>query len=594
MKRIALIVSLLAQVAFAQPGPDNLIANISGRTTISLDGTWNAIVDPYETGMRARFYENATPKDKSDLVEYNFGAAGTLKVPGDWNTQRDSLMFYENPLWYQRYFSYHRRPHTRTFVYFGAAHYHCRAWLNGKKLGEHTGGFTAFNFEVTDSLNEGDNSLVVEVNNARQADGVPGLDSDWWNYGGLTRSVELVEVPETFVQAYFVQLVKGSLNEIAGWVRLNNASQAQSVSLEIPEINFKKSLTTDAQGYAEFRFPAQLKLWSPDEPKLYQVLIATNRDKVEDQIGFRTIETRGTQILLNGKPIFLRGISMHEEAPFRDGRSYSEEDGATLLGWAKELGCNFIRLAHYPHNETFIRLADRKGLLVWSEVPVYWHIAWDNPATLENAEAQLRDMVARDHNRAAVIFWSLSNETPLEPGRLEFIGKMAAYARTLDSTRLITSAMNHSDKPDANTRLMNDPLGEVLDVLGWNEYLGWYEGRPEDADHITWKTSYEKPLIMSEFGGGALYGKHGDEQTRFTEEYQAGLYRHQLPSLSKTPSLAGMSPWVLMDFRSPRRFLAGVQDFHNRKGLISDKGQRKQAFYVLQKFYSEAKQRANQ
>ena len=589
MKRIALIFALLSGLALAQPGPTNLIANIPGRTTTSLDGTWNAIVDPYETGLRAKFYENAKPKDKSELVEYNFDMAGTLKVPGDWNTQRDSLLFYESPLWYQRYFSYHKPANARAFVYFGAAHYQSRVWLNGKKLGEHTGGFTAFNFEITDSLNQGDNSLVVEVNNARRADGVPGLDSDWWNYGGLTRSVELVELRETFVQDYLVQLAKGSLNQIAGWVRLNGASRAQAVSIEIPEINWKKSVTTDAQGYAEFQASAPLKLWSPEDPKLYRVVISSNGDRVEDQIGFRSIETRGTQILLNGKPIFLRGVSMHEEAPFRDGRSYSEEDGSTLLGWAKELGCNFIRLAHYPHNETFIRLADRTGLLVWSEVPVYWHIAWDNPATLENAEAQLRDMVDRDQNRAAVIFWSMSNETPIEPGRLEFISKLADYARKLDGTRLITSAMNHSDKPDANTRLMNDPLGGVLDVLGWNEYLGWYEGHPEDADHITWKTSYQKPLIMSEFGGGALYGKHGDEQTRFSEEYQAGLFRHQIASLRKTPSLAGMTPWVLMDFRSPRRFLPGVQDFHNRKGLVSDKGQRKQAFYVLQKYYGERK-----
>ena len=208
---------------------------------------------------------------------------------------------------------------------------------------------------------------------------------------------------------------------------------------------------------------------------------------------------------------------------------------------------------------------------------------------MENAETQLRDMVDRDQNRAAVIFWSMSNETPLEPGRLEFISKMAEYARALDGTRLITSALNNWDKRDPDVRVLNDPLGQVLDVLGWNEYLGWYEGRPEDLDHTPWKTSYGKPLIMSEFGGSALYGKHGDEQTRFSEEYQAGLYRHQLASLRKTPALVGMSPWVLMDFRSPRRFLPGVQDFHNRKGLVSDKGQKKQAFYVLQKYYEELK-----
>jgi beta-glucuronidase len=588
MKRIVLLLLLLAGVAHAQPAPSDLITNIPGRTTISLQGTWNAILDPFETGLHMKFFENAHVKDKSELIEYNFDVAGTLKVPGDWNTQRDSLMFYENPVWYQRYFSYHKRANTRVFVYFGAAHYFSRVWLNGKKLGEHTGGFTAFNFEVTDSLNDGDNSLVVEVNNARHADAVPGLDSDWWNYGGLTRSVQLVELPQTFVQDYFIQLAKGSQNEIAGWARLSDA-QSRSLTIEIPEINLKKSVTTDAHGYAEFRVPAQLKLWTPEDPKLYHVLISSGGDKVEDQIGFRTIETKGTQILLNGKPIFLRGISMHEEAPFRDGRAYSEEDAETLLGWAKELGCNFIRLTHYPHSETFIRLADRKGILLWSEVPVYWHIDWNNPATLDNAETQLRDMIARDHNRAAVVFWSMSNETPLEPGRLEFISKMASYARTLDGTRLITSALNNWQKVDANTRLLNDPLGAVLDVLGWNEYLGWYEGKPEDLDHTTWKTSFDKPLIMSEFGGGAVYGKHGDEQTRFTEEYQAELYRHQLPSLKKTPSLAGMSPWVLMDFRSPRRFLAGVQDFHNRKGLVSDKGQKKQAFFVLQQFYGEMK-----
>ena len=588
MKRLALfvVITLCCGVGRAQTTP--LVGNIPGRTTISLDGSWNAIVDPFETGLSARFYENAKAKSKSDLVEYNFDLAGTLKVPGDWNTQRSELMLYEDPVWYQRSFDYHKRAHTRVFVYFGAANYLSRVWLNGKKLGEHQGGFTPFNFEITDTVMESGNSLVVEVDNTRHMDAVPSLKSDWWNYGGLTRSVQLVEVPETYIQDYFVQLAKGSSGEIAGWVRVSGASSPQTVSLEIPEIKLKKAVTTDAQGYAEFRVPAQLELWSPDDPKLYRVVIASGDDKVEDQIGFRTIETRGAQILLNGKPIFLRGISMHEEAPFREGRPTTDEENGILLGWAKELGCNFVRLTHYPHNEALIRMADRKGLLVWTEIPVYWSIAWQNPATLETAEQQLREIVARDHNRAAVIFWSMSNETPTdEPGRLEFIKTLAAEARKLDSTRLITSAMNRGEKVDDHTRLLKDPLGEFLDVLGWNEYVGWYEGRPEDLDRIEWKTAFDKPLIMSEFGGSALYGMHGDAQTRFSEEYQADLYHHQLGSLRKIPSLVGMSPWVLMDFRSPRRNLPHIQDFHNRKGLISDKGQRKQAFYVLQKFYAE-------
>jgi beta-glucuronidase len=276
---------------------------------------------------------------------------------------------------------------------------------------------------------------------------------------------------------------------------------------------------------------------------------------------------------------------MHEEAPFREGRAFSQEDAQTLLGWVKELGCNFVRFAHYPHNENEIRLADRVGLLVWSEIPVYWDIDWSNPATLANAEIQLRDMIARDHNRASVILWSVSNETPVKPERLTFLTQLAKDARELDSTRLITSALNHVEESTTNVRTLADPLGDMLDVIGLNEYLGWYGGRPEDADKLQWKLNFNKPLIVSEFGGGALFGRHGEADERWTEEYQENLFEHQLGMVRRMPNLAGMTPWVLMDFRSPLRMLPGVQDYHNRKGLISNRGQRKRAFYTLQEFY---------
>ncbi len=340
-------------------------------------------------------------------------------------------------------------------------------------------------------------------------------------------------------------------------------------------------------GTPSFRFPARLKLWSPADPKLYRVLVSGAGDSVEDEIGFRRIETRGTKILLNGEPLFLRGISMHEEAPFRGGRAFSPEDDATLLGWAKDLGCNFVRLAHYPHNEGMTRLADRLGLLVWSEVPVYWDNDWTNTATLENAQQQLRENIARDHNRAAVILWSIANETPVSPERTAFLHKLADEARQLDGTRLVTAATNRSEHTSATSRTVNDPLGEFLDVVGVNEYLGWYEGRLEDMDQMQWSTVYDKPIIISEFGAGAPYGNHGDADARWTEEYQVNLFQRQIAMLRRFSAVAGMSPWLLMDFRSPRRLLPGVQDYHNRKGLISDRGERKRAFYVLQKFYRE-------
>jgi len=587
MKRVVALLFVAATLASAAPSAPRLIANLHARTTISLNGTWRVIIDPYETGLGARYYENRKPKDKQDLVEYDFDSTGTLDVPGDWNSQRETLLFYEGPVWYERSFSYNRTAAARTFLYFGAANYHARVYLNGKPVGEHEGGFTPFNFEISNDVRDGDNFVVVEVNNARRGDSVPALNTDWWNYGGLTRDVSIVEVPAVFIQDYFVQLAKGSPGDIAGWVKLNGATQPEQLTIEIPEASIRQRVTTDMNGYAEVKFAATLQFWSPENPKLYRVVLSAGGDRVEDQIGFRTIETRGSKILLNGKPIFLRGISMHEEAAFRGGRAFSAEDDAVLLGWARELGCNFVRLAHYPHNEAMIRLADQMGLLVWEEIPVYWDIDWKNSATLQTADEQMRDLVARDHNRAAAIFWSIGNETPVNPARLEFMKQVLSYTREQDSTRLVTAAMNHTDKIGPNARLLNDPLGEFLDVLGLNEYIGWYDGPIAATDGLQWKTAYDKPLVVSEFGAETPFGAHGSADSRWTEEYQTSLYQHQIAMLRKIPSLAGMSPWVLMDFRSPRRPLTGIQDFYNRKGLISDRGQRKQAFYTLQKFYRE-------
>jgi len=587
-QKVAVLLAFLITVACAALSqPAILITNIPGRKTTSLNGPWHAIVDPYETGLGERYYENAKPKGKSDRIEYDFGRSATLKVPGDWNTQRDSLFFYEGPLWYERSFSYQKPGHAREYLYFGAANYFTRVYLNGKKLGEHEGGFTPFDFEVTNDLRAGENFVVVEVNNMRRPDAVPAMRTDWWNYGGLTRDVMLVEVPQAFVQDYFIQLAPESLNEIAGWVQVSGSVKGQMVSIEIRGADINKQLTTDARGRAEFHFPAKLELWSPENPKLYDVTIRTGDDTVQDSIGFRSIQVRGEKILLNGKPIFLRGISLHEESPKRGGRATNADDAQVLLDYAKELGCNFIRLAHYPHNEYEIRLADRMGLLVWSEIPVYWDIDWKNATTLANAKAQLRDMITRDRNRASVILWSMSNETPIDQDRTAFIKQLADDARKMDPTRLITSALNRTEKTGPDEETLNDPLGASLDVLGLNEYIGWYVRRPEDADVMRWKISYDKPVIISEFGADAPAGRHGDAQTRWSEEYQANLFTRQLEMVQKIPNFVGLSPWVLVDFHSPRRPIPGIQDYYNRKGLISNHGQRKQAFYVLQKYYKE-------
>jgi beta-glucuronidase len=155
--------------------------------------------------------------------------------------------------------------------------------------------------------------------------------------------------------------------------------------------------------------------------------------------------------------------------------------------------------------------------------------------------------------------------------------------RALDNTRLVTAAL--LVRTQGHTKIVDDKLGEALDVIGANEYIGWYEGEPADADTTTWQIAFSKPLIISEFGGDARAGLHGPATERWTEEYQASIFEHQLRMLARIPQLRGLSPWVLVDFRSPMRQLPGVQDGFNRKGLISNEGQKKQAFFVLQKAY---------
>ena len=591
--------SFFAAVNHIYADDASFMTNVSNRQTTSLNGTWRVIIDPYENGFydyrytesRNGYFRNAKLGNKSDLVEYDFDKSWTLKVPGDWNTQRDELLFYEGTIWYKCSFDYELKPERRLFVYFGAVNYQAVVYLNGKKLGAHTGGFTPFGFEITDVVRAKDNFLIVKADNTRHRDAVPTVNTDWWNYGGITRGVCLVETGRTYIKDYFLQLEKGTTDQLTGWVLLDGPKPEQQVVIRIPEAGVSQTLTTNEKGYAAISFTAELNLWSPRNPHLYKVNISCQSDELTDQIGFRSITTRGKDILLNGDPIFLRGICMHEESPFGSSRANSPEDAKALLGWAKELGCNFVRLAHYPHNEAMVRQADELGMLVWSEIPVYWTILWENKQTYENAERQLTEMITRDKNRAGVILWSMANETPLSEPRLKFLSRLVEKARGLDSTRLITAAVESHSK--GNTVIIDDAFGEYLDVLGCNEYYGWYSGPAESCDEKIWRCKYDKPLIISEFGAGALYGLHGDKDTRWSEEFQENVYHHQIVMLQKIDNLRGVTPWILKDFRSPRRPLPFVQDFFNRKGLISDKGQKKKAFYKLQNFYQSLAEKEN-
>lgn len=587
---IALILSCLF---FSDLSAQQTLVNVYGRKLQSLNGKWDAIIDLYAQGRGNKIYLNKKPEGKTDFYEYSFENGLRLNVPSDWNSQAPELKYYEGTIWYARRFDAPKETGKRLFLYFGAVSYRCRIYLNGKEIGQHEGGFTPFQMEVTKEVKEKDNFLAVEVNNTRTTDAIPAMSFDWWNYGGITRDVFLVTTPNVFIEDYLIQLDKYKADKINALVKLSEKTANAAVTIEIPELKIKQTLKTDQNGEVKTSFISRkLERWSPQSPKLYHVIVSSVNDKVEEMIGFRNLWVKGEDIYLNDKPVFMKAISFHEEIPQRKGRAFSEADAYMLLSEAKALGCNLIRLAHYPQNEYTVRLAEKMGFLLWEEIPVWQGIDFKNEATREKAGKMAREMVMRDKNRCSLAFWGVANETQPSEARDAFLKYLIANCKSIDTTRLITAACDLVRFDRARQVFtMNDPFIKELDVVAVNKYMGWYHQWPLAPDKANWDVAKGKPLIISEFGGEALYGKTGDADvaSSWSEDYQATLYRDNLEMFKHIPNLRGTAPWILFDFRSPFRLHPTNQEGWNRKGLISDQGQRKKAWYLMKEYYDGIK-----
>lgn len=569
-----------------------LLTNVYGRDYRLLNGRWDAIVDLYDQGERMKIFENRKPEGNADFYEYSFDGGLRLEVHGDWNSQQPELKYYEGTVWYARPFEATKQAGKRTILYFGAVSYRADVYLNGKKIGSHEGGFTPFQIDVTDDLAaDGKNFLVVGVNNRRTVDAIPALAFDWWNYGGITRDVMLVDVPETHIEDYFVRLDKSKPDVIDIDVKMSKPLAGIPVKIEIPALKKQFEGTTDASGKVSGTIKAKgLRRWAPEAPVLYDVIVSGGDDRVAEEIGFRNIEVDGTKILINGEPQFMRCVSFHEEIPQRMGRATSEADATMLLSEAKALGVNMIRLAHYPQNEYTVRLAEKMGFVLWQEIPIWQGIDFKDASTLAKAKNMLTEMLNRDKNRCAVGFWGVANETKPSAERNAFLMSLLETGKAIDTSRLYTAAFDlvFFDN-DRQLFTMNDSFTENLDVVAVNKYMGWYHPWPLSPAESVWDVVPDKPLIISEFGGEALYGQAGsrDVVSSWSEDYQARLYEDNLRMFDNIPNLAGVSPWILFDFRSPFRFHPTNQEGWNRKGLVSDRGQRKKAWYIMHYYYEK-------
>lgn len=572
----------------------DILINVYGRKIQSLNGKWDAIIDQYDQGRKNKIYLNKKPTGKTDFYEYAFDGGLKLNVPSDWNSQLPELKYYEGTVWYAKHFDAPEVQDGRLFIYFAAVSYRCKVYLNGKEIAEHEGGFTPFQVEVTGLVKNEDNFLALEVNNTRTVDAIPAKSFDWWNYGGITRDVMLVSTPKVFIQDYFIQLDKNRSNQINAQVKISESQANVAVTVEIPELNIKQKLVTNEKGIARASIVKVKKIqrWSPESPKLYSVRVYTAADGIDESIGFRNLAVKGTQILLNEKPIFLKSVSFHEEIPQRRGRAFSEADAMMLLSEAKALGCNMIRLAHYPQNEYTVRAAEKMGFLLWEETPIWQGIDFENQETKKKAGNMIREMIMRDKNRCALSFWGMANETQPSAARNEFLKHLIKSAKDIDTTRLITAAFDLV-RFDRNLQrfVMDDPFIKEIDVVAVNKYMGWYHPWPLKPEKAIWDVARDKPLIISEFGAEALYGKTGDADvaSSWSEDYQAKLYKDNLEMFKNIPNLTGISPWVLFDFRSPFRFHPGYQEGWNRKGLVSDQGFRKKAWYIVADYYKNIK-----
>lgn len=582
---IALFIVFLADMANAQTA----MINVQSRNLTSLNGDWQVIIDPLGAGDWKEVWKEKKPQNKTDFIEHSFDGGPMLKVPGDFNSQLCELTYLEGNVWYKKVFNYKSDKEKRLFLHFGAVNYLANVYLNGEKIGSHEGGFTPFQFEITDKVKNGDNVVVVKVDNRRLNNGVPSAGYDWFNYGGITRDVNLIVTNKTFIEDYFIQLKKGSLNNVLGWVKLNGTSAKQKVTIKIPELNKVYKTKVNNEGYASVAFASKFSLWSPQNPKLYKVIIESETDVVVDSIGFRSIEVQGSKVVLNKKDVFLKAVNIHEENPYEGARAHSKADALILLNAAKELGCNLVRLAHYPHSENMVKEAEKMGLMVWNELPIYQFMQFSDSVVPKKMETMLKEMIHRDKNRSSVIVWSLSNETyPGTPNRTEALIELTQKCKAIDSTRLITHVINSQSYAN-NSFIVRDPLYKYSDLVAINEYIGWYipwQGKPSETK---WEVAFpDKPVFISEFGGEAIYGGNDrptDEAANWTEEYQEQIYKDQIEMFNTIPNLGGVCPWLLFDYISLGRMNQVYQKGYNRKGLLSDKGEKKKAWYIMNEYF---------
>ena len=542
-----------------------------------LDGKWQFITDPHDVGKKEEWFKDFPAEARSCFV------------PSCWNNEL-GLYHYEGAAWYGTVF--HTESRNLRLVCH-AVNTEADVYLDGRHLGYHYGGFVPFGFTVT-GLEPGEHAVTIRVDNTHNnTDTIPLARVDWFHYGGIIRSVEVMELGDLWLSECRLDYAFTGEDRVKLTVRTAVANLTDqprnavcAVYLDGCEAACLPILCAPGENALETE-PIVLEnvmRWSPENPRLYAVRLAIDGDDLIDRIGFREIGTEKGKILLNGRPLFLKGINRHEDHPdwgFAFPAKLMQKDIEII----RQMGCNTIRCSHYPNSELFLDLCDEYGMLLWEEIPM-WGFPEDvlqNPLVLERGLAFHRAMVARDRHHPSIIFWGLHNEidTACEAG-YRVTEAFATAVRALDGSRLITYASDHD---------LEDRCYALADVVCINRYFGWYQETylhwPTHLEMIKEKLSREgladHPLLISEFGAAGIKGDTGFESRKWSEQYQLELLEYVIDLFTRDTDVAGFYIWQYCDVRSAKEHDYNRARSFNNKGLVDEYRRPKLAYWAMER-----------
>lgn len=552
-----------------------------------LDGAWKMRVDAENAGLDERWFD-------AELCD------GELTfVPSVWATKKE-LFCYEGAVWFEKSFYFEG---GCLFLSFGAVMTEADVWLDGVYLGNHYGGFCQFDFTVNE-VSAGTHRLTVRANNAFDAYSIPQTYVDWYHHGGIIRSVcaqALKGISVLSNKFDYTLSADFSVADCRFTVELLNTSKSKDNTTLILAIGDKKVYEgrVDIEGNEKKTVVIDgvklenIKLWDIGKGNLYSISATTDTDELFDRVGFRHIEVKDKAIYLNGKKIEIMGVNRHEEHP-ELGFAFPQSLMTRDLDLIEELGCNFIRGAHYPNSRDFLDMLDERGIMFWSEIPI-WGCGFSEQTladekVVERGLDMHREMLKYYYNHPSIVMWGMHNEilsntrAGYEMSRIYY-----NYLKENGGNRLVVYA---SRFPTA------DICFEFTDAICINQYYGWYVGEYASwADEIKKLTDRQKelgfedkPIIMSEFGAAALYGCHDEENFLWTEEYQAKLISHCLELFHEHPAIVGSIIWHFADARTSKEPGISRARRFNNKGLLNEYRKPKLSYFATQKCYKRFKE----